>query len=86
MTRSCQATATDGPRKRSIRRKIAANRARGTATSASWNTSSGRGADPGADLDYFWLASVVRPVLLLPAASNGRSWLELLKKACCGFA
>jgi hypothetical protein len=35
---SCQATATGGPRKRSIRRKIAANKARGTATSASWKT------------------------------------------------
>ena len=36
--RSCQATATGGPRKRSIRRRIAANTVRGTATSASWNT------------------------------------------------
>jgi hypothetical protein len=32
-----QAT-TGGPRKRSIRRRMQANRARGTATSASWNT------------------------------------------------
>ena len=30
--------ATGGPRKRSIRRRIAANSVRGTATSASWNT------------------------------------------------
>ena len=35
---SRQAAATGGPRKRSIRRRIAANKARGTATSASWNT------------------------------------------------
>src|SRR3954452_7450067 len=33
-----QAAATGGPRRRSIRRRIAANTARGTATSASWNT------------------------------------------------
>jgi hypothetical protein len=38
MVRSCQAAATGGPRRRSIRRRIAANRARGTATSASWKT------------------------------------------------
>jgi hypothetical protein len=38
MVRSCQATATGGPRKRSIRRRIVAKSARGTATSASWNT------------------------------------------------
>src|SRR5689334_21513068 len=36
--RSRQAAATGGPRRRSIRRRIVANRARGTATSASWNT------------------------------------------------
>jgi hypothetical protein len=37
MVRSCQA-ATGGPRKRSIRRRIAAKSARGTAASASWKT------------------------------------------------
>ena len=36
MVRSRQATAISGPRRRSIRRKIAANSAPGTATSASW--------------------------------------------------
>ena len=36
--RSRQAAAMGGPRRRSIRRRIAANSARGTATSASWNT------------------------------------------------
>ena len=38
MVCSGQATATGGPRKRSIRRRIAANRARGTTTSASWQS------------------------------------------------
>ena len=38
MLRSGHATATGGPRSRSIRRKIAANSIRGIATSASWKT------------------------------------------------
>ena len=38
MVRSGQAAAMGGPRKRSIRRRIPANSARGTATSASWKT------------------------------------------------
>jgi hypothetical protein len=38
MVRSGQAAATGGPRKRSIRRRIAANSARGTATSAELET------------------------------------------------
>jgi hypothetical protein len=37
MVHSGQAT-TGGPRERSIRRRMPANRARGTSTSASWNT------------------------------------------------
>ena len=38
MVRSGQAATMGGPRKRSIRRRISANSARGTATSASWKT------------------------------------------------
>ena len=38
MVRSGQAATMGGPRKRSIRRRIAAKSARGTATSASWKT------------------------------------------------
>jgi hypothetical protein len=38
MVCSGQAATMGGPRKRSIRRRIAANSARGTATSASWKT------------------------------------------------
>ena len=38
IVRSGQAATMGGPRKRSIRRRIAANSARGTATSASWKT------------------------------------------------
>jgi hypothetical protein len=72
--RSCQATATGGPRKRSIRRRIAANRARGTATSASWTRDSGRAARCGRRYSpasrAAWSGTTARPPWATPVSAG----------------
>ena len=72
---------------RSIRRRISANRARGTANSASWNHVAAVAHDPGADLDQLLAQRRERPMLdLLRQGQRAQEVDEFVRGGCAMVA